>query len=100
MKHFWLGVFVAVACIAVDVRVFAQGSLSSQVLRLLDRVNTWSLAQTFSVDIQVTTVNTAAPAGTACDAAGEVGKIYWDSTNDILWICSGASGWRQIATTP
>jgi len=68
------------------------------VLRLLDRVNTWSVAQTFAVDIQVTTVNTAAPESTACDAAGEVGKIYWDSTNDLLYFCSGASGWRKFTS--
>ena len=98
MKHFLLGVVVAVTCIAVDVRVFAQGSLSSQVLRLLGTANTWTAAQIFSVDIQLSAVNTAAPAGTLCDVAGEVGKVYFDSTNDILWICSGASGWRQIAT--
>ena len=98
MKQFLLGILTAVAVIAVDVRVSSQGSLSSQVLRLLDRANTWSLAQVFSVDFQVSTVNTASPTGTDCDAAGEVGKYYWNSTADVLWICSGASGWRQITT--
>lgn len=78
--------------------VQGQDTLSAQVLRLLDRVNTWTVAQTFAVDIQISTVNTAAPGSTACDAAGEVGKVYWDSTNDVLWVCSGASGWRQIST--
>lgn len=76
-----------------------QDTLSAQVLRLLDRVNTWSVAQTFAVDIQISTVNTAAPDSTACDAAGEVGKVYWDSTNDNLYWCSGASGWRKLTTT-
>lgn len=80
------------------VGVMAQDSLSAQVLRLLDRVNTWSVAQTFAVDIQISTVNTAAPASAACDVAGEVGKYYYDSTNDNLYICSGASGWRKIAS--
>ena len=40
----------------------------------------------------------AAPAGADCDAAAESNKVVWDSTNDVLWVCSGASGWRQIAT--
>jgi hypothetical protein len=75
-----------------------QDTLSAQVLRLLDRVNTWSVAQTFAVDIQISTINTAVPAGTDCDAAGETGKYYYDSTNDNLYICSGASGWRKITT--
>lgn len=78
--------------------VYAQDTLSPQVLRLLDRVNTWSVAQTFAVDIQISTVNTAAPAGTACDAANEVGKLYFDSTADNVYVCSGASGWRKITT--
>jgi hypothetical protein len=84
--------------LAIGPVLAAQDTLSAQVLRLLDRVNTWSVAQTFAVDIQISTVNTAAPAGTDCDAAGEVGKYYWDSTNDNLYICSGASGWRKITT--
>lgn len=79
--------------------VTAQGSLSAQVLRLLSTANTWTAAQTFSVNIQLSAVNTSAPAGTDCDAAGETGKVYWDSTNDNLYICSGASGWRKVATT-
>ncbi len=88
----------SVFLLCVTIGLAAQGTLSTQVLRLLDRVNTWSVAQTFAVDIQISTIHTAAPASTACDAAGELGKIYFDSTNDILWVCSGASGWRQIST--
>lgn len=87
---FWLG-YAAIA--------FGQGSLSAQVLRLLDRANTWSLTQIFSTDPQFSEVHTAAPDSTACDAAGEYGKVYYDGTNDFLYWCSGASGWRKIATT-
>ena len=50
-------------------------------------------------NLQVGAVNTSAPAGGDCDAAGETGKVYWDSTNDNLYICSGASGWRKITTS-
>lgn len=75
-----------------------QDTLSSQVLRLLARANSWTGVQIFTVDVQVSTVNTAAPASAACDAAGEVGKIYWDSSADLLYVCSGASGWRKIST--
>jgi hypothetical protein len=93
LRWFLVGLFAA---LVVD--LVAQGSLSSQVLRLLDRANTWSLTQTFTLDPQFAAIHTGAPTSGACDAAGETGKIYWDSTNDILWLCSGASGWRQIAT--
>ena len=86
---FWLG-YAAIA--------FGQGSLSSQVLRLLDRANTWSLTQTFTLDPVFAEVHTAAPGSTLCDAVGETGLIYYDSTNDNLYWCSGASGWRKIAT--
>ena len=95
MKQVFIGFILGLCSLAI---VEAQGSLSSQVLRLLDRVNTWSLAQTFAVDIQISTINTAAPAGTDCDVAGETGKYYWDSTNDLLYVCSGVSGWRKIST--
>lgn len=129
----------------------AQDALSAQVLRLLDRANTWSEPQTLreidesaylqglinttysagqawgwyvkntgelvldgavadalSVDpttnewtlpaVKISTVHTSAPAGSACDAAGETGRISWDSTNDFLYICSGASGWRKFTS--
>ena len=39
------------------------------------------------------TTNTAAPAGTDCDAAAETGRLHWDSTADAFRLCSGASGW-------
>lgn len=90
--------FLLSAALGLGALAAAQDTLSAQVLRLLDRVNTWSVTQTFAVDIQISTVHTAAPASADCDVAGETGKIYFDSTNDILWVCSGASGWRQIAT--
>lgn len=90
--------FLLFALLGVGLTVAAQDTLSAQVLRLLDRLNTWSVTQTFAADIQISTVNTAAPASADCDAAGEVGKYYWDSTNDNLYICSGASGWRKITT--
>lgn len=86
------------ALLLLTVITQAQDTLSAQVLRLLDRANSWSAIQTFTVDIQISTVNTAAPDSTACDVAGEVGKIYWDSTNDLLYICSGASGWRKFTS--
>jgi hypothetical protein len=94
MKHILLGI----GLVGIGMIAEAQGTLSSQVLRLLGRVNTWTAAQTFSVDIQISTINTAAPAGADCDAAGETGKYYWDSTNDNLYICSGVSGWRKVTT--
>lgn len=50
-------------------------------------------------NIQLGAVNTTAPAAGDCNAAEETGKVYWDSTNDNIYICSGASGWRKIATT-
>ena len=95
----WCAVISLVLLVAYSAPSLAvQDTLSVQVLRLLDRVNTWSVAQTFAVDIQISTVNTAAPASAACDVAGEVGKYYYDSSADNLYICSGASGWRKIAS--
>lgn len=96
-----LAIVLLTLIVAWDGRVVArmvQDTLSAQVLRLLDRVNTWSVAQTFAVDIQISTINIVAPTSTDCDAAGEVGKYYYDSTADNLYICSGASGWRKITT--
>lgn len=43
-------------------------------------------------------VKTAAPDGADCDDAAETNREVFDSTNDNLYICSGASGWRKIAT--
>ena len=45
--------------------------------------------------IRLSTANTTAPAAGDCDAAAEVGRHYWDSTNDKYYVCSGASGWIQ-----
>lgn len=98
-KLVYLSTTVSVLVILSSRYTIGQDTLSSQVLRLLDRVNTWTVAQTYAVDIQISTVNTAAPDSTACDAAGEVGKVYWDSTADVLWLCSGASGWRKLTTS-
>ena len=52
-----------------------------------------------SVDyfFRLRTTNTAAPASSDCDAAGEMGRFYWDSTNDAFRICSGASGWVVVS---
>lgn len=79
--------------------VEAQGSLSAQVLRLLDRANTWSLTQTFTLDPQFAAVHTTAPTGTDCDSSSETGKTYFDSSADNWYICSGASGWRKVTTS-
>jgi hypothetical protein len=46
--------------------------------------------------LRLSTVNTTAPAGGDCDASGETGRVHWDSTNDVLRVCSGASGWVSI----
>ena len=35
----------------------------------------------------------AAPASSDCDAEDEAGSMVFDATNDLLYICSGASGW-------
>jgi hypothetical protein len=43
-------------------------------------------------------VGTAAPAAGDCDAAGETNRVLYDATADNLYVCSGASGWRKIAT--
>lgn len=43
-------------------------------------------------------VVTAAPASGDCDAAAETNRTVYDSTNDNLYVCSGASGWRKIVT--
>lgn len=62
---------------------------------------TFSVAATGDVvegSFQATDVNVAAPAGSDCDAAGETGKYYYDSSADNLYICSGASGWRKVTT--
>jgi len=34
-----------------------------------------------------------APTSTDCDASAEAGRMYFDSTNDLLYICSWASWW-------
>lgn len=36
---------------------------------------------------------TAAPTATDCDAEAEAGRMKFDATNDLLYVCSGASGW-------
>jgi hypothetical protein len=74
----------------------AQDTLSVQVLRLLARANSWTAIQIFTVDPQISTIHTTAPTGTDCDATGETGKLYFDSTADFVYICSGVSGWRKI----
>lgn len=43
-------------------------------------------------------VVTSAPASGDCDAASETNRVVYDSTNDNLYVCSGISGWRKIAT--
>lgn len=53
---------------------------------------------TTTTQMVITMGATAAPAGTACDAVGETGSITYDATGDVLYICSGASGWRKVAT--
>lgn len=58
-------------------------------------------AEVFRVDhlgAMFSKVYTTAPAAGDCDNAAETGRFAWDSTNNIAWLCSGASGWRQIAT--
>jgi len=32
-----------------------------------------------------------APTGIDCDVSAEAGRMYFDSTNDLLYVCSGAS---------
>lgn len=46
----------------------------------------------------ISNLGTTAPSGTDCDDVAETGKLFWDATNDNLYVCSGASGWRKIAT--
>lgn len=40
-------------------------------------------------------VGAGAPAGTACDAAAEVGRVYYDTTNHFQYFCEGAAGWYK-----
>ncbi len=35
----------------------------------------------------------SAPPSADCNAESEAGRMKFDTTNDILYICSGASGW-------
>ncbi len=42
--------------------------------------------------IQLDTVSSVPPAAD-CDAASEEGRMKFDSTSDVLYICSGLSGW-------
>ena len=51
---------------------------------------------TFPDYLQLVTVNTAAPPAGDCDAAGETGRMYWNSTGDAYYLCSGASGWVLV----
>jgi hypothetical protein len=44
-------------------------------------------------------VKTAAPDAADCDSAAETNRVVFDSTNDNLYFCSGASGWRKLTTT-
>lgn len=62
------------------------------------RVN-WDGEFTSAKYFTMTTVLTAAPASGDCDDAAETNRFAFDSTNDDLYFCSGASGWRKIATT-
>lgn len=36
-----------------------------------------------------------APAGADCDAAGEAGREYYDTTNHLHYVCEGAAGWYK-----
>lgn len=92
--------FLLSAALGLGALAAAQDTLSAQVLRLLDRVNTWSVAQTFSADIKITPLHTGDPASTACDEAGEVGTYYFDSTNGHLFICGTTQWWRFNGVSP
>lgn len=43
-------------------------------------------------------VDSAAPDAGECDNGNETGAVRWDSTNDKLYACSGASGWSSITS--
>jgi hypothetical protein len=36
-----------------------------------------------------------APASADCDAAGEIMRTYYDTTNHYHYICEGAAGWHK-----
>jgi hypothetical protein len=58
----------------------------------------------FTDEIQIfgwlnTTHVTSAPADTACDGGGEVGRIVFNTNDNELYICDvGTGAWRTIAT--
>jgi hypothetical protein len=37
-----------------------------------------------------------APTGTDCDAAGETGRSYCDTSTFICYVCFGTSGWKAF----
>lgn len=44
---------------------------------------------------RVTKYGAGAPTGTDCDAAGEAGRTYYDTTNHFQYFCEGAAGWYK-----
>ncbi len=54
--------------------------------------NPQSLLQIGTGYLQIDNV-TASPPSADCDNATETGRMKFDSVNDLLYICSGASGW-------
>lgn len=41
-----------------------------------------------------------APTAADCDAAGELGRMAYDTSGDLLYFCTGAGGWKKTAFTP
>jgi hypothetical protein len=96
MRHHRLLLLAVLVVAAACWPLYAQDTLSAQVLRLLTRTNTWSGVNTFTEDPLFAEVHTAAPAGGDCDEAAEIGKIWWDSTNFNLYLCAGS--WRKFTS--
>lgn len=92
-----IGIGCVAASLISDAVEAAQDTLSAQVLRLLDRTNTWTGVNTFTEDPIFAEVHTTAPADADCDEAQEIGKIWWDSTNTNLYLCAGT--WRKFTST-
>lgn len=87
----------ALLIVALSTVALAQGSLSNQVLRLLERINTWSALQTYTAGTGVILLGRqSAPLGTRTDRLENIGgNLYFNGT--VLASSSSAGTVTSVA---
>jgi hypothetical protein len=101
MRKLWLALTGALlAAVVLTVPVGAQGSISSQVLRLLVRDNTWTGLQSFDVDVDGTggiTIVAGTPAATSARLYNVGGNLFWNGS--LVTTASGVGTVTSVALT-